>query len=89
MTDTVRVPRELLAEVEGLLWLEGYEVSAQRLNDLLAASPQGEGQWITHDGGPNPVPCPFCAGAGCVPGDQGHEKCGECDGTGNTEGVKP
>ena len=22
----------------------------------LAASPQGEGDWITHDGGPNPVP---------------------------------
>lgn len=35
------------------------------------------------------LPCPFCGGAGYVPGDQGHEKCGECDGTGNTEGVKP
>lgn len=23
---------------------------------LLAASPQGEGDWITHDGGPNPAP---------------------------------
>lgn len=43
MTDTVRVPRGLLSEVEGLLWLEGYEGNAQLLNDLLAASPQGEG----------------------------------------------
>lgn len=23
---------------------------------MLAASPQGESEWITHDGGPNPVP---------------------------------
>ena len=28
----------------------------ERLAAMLAASPQGEGDWITHDGGPNPVP---------------------------------
>ena len=98
MTDTVRVPREpteaMIAAGERAAWDDDNSmpaISAMRKAwpAMLAASPQGESDWITHDGGPNPVPCPFCAGAGYVPGDQGHEKCGECDGTGNTEGVKP
>jgi len=45
-TDALRlVPIDLLETVEGLLWLEGYEIEAQRLNDLAAspASPLPEG----------------------------------------------
>ena len=30
--------------------------AVQALRAMLAASPQGEGEWIKHDGGPNPVP---------------------------------
>lgn len=68
MTDTVRVPRawleafrrdtdptEPIADNGGTVWdMFCHEASA-----MLAASPQGEGSsadWITHDGGPNPVP---------------------------------
>ena len=65
MTDTVRVPRawleafcrdtdptEPIADNGGTVWdMFCHEAAA-----MLAASPQGESEWITHDGGPNPVP---------------------------------
>lgn len=68
MTDTVSVPRawleafrrdtdptEPIADNGGTVWdMFCHEAAA-----MLTASPQGEGSsadWITHDGGPNPVP---------------------------------
>lgn len=65
MTEYVRVPRawleafrrdtnptEPIADSGETVWdMFRHEASA-----MLAASPQREGDWITHDGGPNPVP---------------------------------
>ena len=39
-----------------LVRLNSYGPLIGLWRDMLAASPQGEGDWITHDGGPNPVP---------------------------------
>jgi hypothetical protein len=67
MTDTVRdkIARSLhgefgrmtqswarMADDERGSWLK----RADRLIAMLATSAEGEGEWITHDGGPNPVP---------------------------------
>ena len=57
MTDTVRVPRTTVVRLLTVV-LKGRGL-AVHLAAMLAASPQGEGSsadWITHDGGPNPVP---------------------------------
>ena len=43
------VPTKREAALADLAKLDGETMD-------LAVSPQGEGQWITHDGGPNPVP---------------------------------
>lgn len=65
MTDTVRVPRASLYDLLDAAnsFCEDGDLLAgeirNRVKAMLAASPQGEGssaEWITHDGGPNPVP---------------------------------
>ena len=65
MTDTVCVPVEpneaMIAAGERAAWDDDNSmpaISAMRKawSAMLAASPQGEGGWIKHDGGPNPVP---------------------------------
>ena len=65
MTDTVSEARANLREHQQQLDADGCRVGVSRqaldevldaFDAMLAASPQGEGDWITHDGGPNPVP---------------------------------
>lgn len=67
MTDTVRVPREPTEAmryagdraVANAMHKGGSIADLAKLDGEtmdLAASPQGEGDWIKHDGGPNPVP---------------------------------
>ena len=45
-----------IADVEGKITTASVCREAAAYIAMLAASPKGEGDWITHDGGPNPVP---------------------------------
>ena len=61
MTDTVSASMKIAGAkaAEGFGVILSFEQTAAIYRAMLAASPQGQsssGDWIKHDGGPNPVP---------------------------------